>query len=254
MVGEPFSVDEKTGRNQHVMGPSILRRFVYSSIWFVFGCLFFYVTLVLMSLYSKGTTLETMPYNAWSRMASRATGAITTPFYVMALLVSPASLASLFFTVMTICSHLVHLMILATDTKVFSGAGYTDALKAQRNHPLLEHIPTPLLLGYGILGYVCMFFIGLERVYGPGLGKRANRMNIMCKVAHYVIWSVFVSFFTDRLWSAIKFNKSQEELLYPIGFLSILLLGAIVTILRHSGVEKVDAESTQVQAPEKKTN
>lgn len=235
-------------------GPSISRRVGFTALWTIIGCLFFYVTLVVMSLYSKGTTLETMTYNAWPRMASRATGAITTPFYVMSLLVSPASLWSLFFVTWTICSHLVHLMILATDTKVFAGDEFTDALKEQGNHPVFELFPTKLLIAYGIYAYVCMLFLGLERTYGPGLGNRVPRMNLMCRMCHAVVFSCFMAFFVDRLAAAFMFHKAIDEKLYPIGFLLMLLLGGTVAVLRHSDPPVEKRAANAVPEEEKKTN
>ena len=221
------------------MGPTALRRFGLSTLWTIFGLLFFYVALVVMSLYSKGVTLERMQYVGWPRVASRATGAISVPFYVMSLIVSPASLWSLFFTVMTVCSHAVHLMILATDVRVFEDKEFIPALQAEGNHPLLKHIHPYLLYAFGALGYICLFTLGAERSFGSGLRNRSNRLSLIAKLAHCVVWTIFCSFFLDRLTAAVLLRKTQEEHIYPEAFLVCLMIGAGVAISRDLSVSPV---------------
>lgn len=237
--------------NQSVrMGPSRLRRFGYSFGWTIFGLLFFYIALVVMSYYSKGVTLERMDYNGWPRMATRATGGITVPFYVLTLIVNPASTWTLFFTVMTVCSHLVHLMILASDVRVFEDKKFAPALKAEGNHPLLKHIPTPLLYIFGIFGFLCLFVLGAERAFGPGLRLRQRHMNIVSKGANLVVWTEFVAFFVDRLAAALVLEKSNEELMYPIYFLVQLAVGAAVAIARDRAAVRPMMEANAQQKKE----
>lgn len=215
-------------------GPSVLRRVGLTILYVILGCLFFYLTLVVMSLYSKGITLDPLPYNAWARMASRATGAATVPTFVLSLLVSPASGWSLFFETWTCCSFAVHMMILATDTRVFEDPSFIAALKEQGNHPVLQMLPRRVLLVAGFLGYVAAVVSGLERTYGPNLGNRVPRFPMFSQLAHAYIWSVFITFFSDRLVSAIVHRKEMEELLYPLAFIALLVLGGGIAVVRHA--------------------
>lgn len=223
----------------------MLRRVGLTFLYVILGCLFFYITLVIMSLYSKGTTLEALPYNAWARMASRATGAATVPTFVLSLLVSPASGWSLFLETWTCCSFAVHMMILATDTRVFEDPAFMASLKAQGNHPLFQLLPRKVLIAAGFVGYAAAVLSGLERTYGRGLGNRIPRFPKLAMITHAYVWSVFVAFFVDRLVAAVVHQKSLEEFMYPIAFLAALFLGGGIALVRHTApYRSVDADNT----------
>jgi len=214
-------------------GPSILKRFIHTFGHVISGCLFFYVVLVLMSYYSKGTTLDLLPYNAWSRMASRATGAAAVFPYVLQLVVSPASMWSLFAATWTCCAFAVHMMIVATDTKILEDPSYHAELVRQGGRPLLSYIPRKLAIGLGLLGYVGMVFCGLERTYGGALGNRRTRYPVAVQVSLTYISSVYMAWFADRLTDAVLNKKDAEEIAYPIAFLSLVALATAAMLKRN---------------------
>lgn len=215
------------------LGPTKLKRFVHTFTHVITGCLFFYVVLVGMSYYSKGTTLDTLPYNAWSRMASRATAAAAIFPYMFWITSTPSSLWSLFWATWTCCAFAVHMMIVATDTKIFEDPAYHDELVRQGSHPLLSYLPRKLAIALGLLGYLLMTLCGLERTYGCALRRRQRYFPawVCCSLAY--IGTVYVAWFSDRLVNAIRNTSEMEEILYPTAFLVMLAISGGIGVMRN---------------------
>lgn len=185
-------------------------------------------------------------------MASRATGAAAVFPYVLQLIASPASMWSLFAATWTCCAFAVHMMIVATDTKILEDPAYHAELVRQGGRPLLSLLPRKVAIALGLLGYVSLVFCGLERTYGTALGNRRKRYPAVVQVSLSYISAVYMAWFADRLTDAVLKKKEPEELAYTIAFLSLLAL-ATAYMLRNNcvmcgGAAKGGAESCAKEA------
>ncbi|PXF42384.1 hypothetical protein BWQ96_07904 [Gracilariopsis chorda] len=220
---------------QDVNRVSIAKRVCLSTAWTIFGLVFFYLVMVFFSSIAKGIVLDRVPQNGWARSASRHTGAVTAPIFSLFLMTSPSSLWSLFLAVMVACAHFCHFVIITSDLRV-----YVDDLivrtmfRIETTHPIFRLLPLKTAHVVGSIGFVAMLIISLERCYGPSLGKREARLPFITRASSAWIWAVFNLFFVDRLVSAVLAKKDRDQILYPIVFISILGIGALVCLIRET--------------------
>lgn len=223
---------------------TIMRRMVLSTAWWVFGMLFFYVALVVMSLMSKNVTLVRLSRNGWPRVTSRATGVLTVPFFSLSLIVSPASLWSFFFLVMAFCSHLVHLIIVSSDLRAFDDEEVINVMfREDPMHAVFRLLPLKTVHVFGSFATLCFALLVLERTYGAAMRSRQPRLPTLFKAGCAVVWSMFLMFLVDRLYGTIVTERPQQEILYPLAFMSDLFVSAAVAVWRD---RRVAAETLSV--------
>lgn len=209
---------------------SIRKRMLLCFFWTVFGLVFFYLVMVLLSTVSEGITLERLEPNGWARSASRHTAAVTAPVFALFLLSSPSSLWSLFLAVMAACAQFCHFVIISSDLSV-----YVDREIAERvfhiddMHPLFRRLPLYTAHVVGTLGFVAFLVITSERCFGPALRHRRSTLPAASLGAAGIITAVFTLWFVDHLINAIASAAPLEHIAYPVAFLAPLLVGQVVT-------------------------
>lgn len=228
---------------------SVLKRFLLGLLWTPFGLVFFYLFMVFLSSISKGLNLDRLAQNGWSRAASRHTGAVTAPVFALFLMMPPSSLWSHFMALLVCCAHFAHLVIISSDLHVYHDRVVAHKMfRLETTHPIFRVLPMWTAHVVGTIGFFAMLIISSERCYGPSLGRRQRKLPFLSRICCAWIWAVFNLWFLDRLLNAILARKSQEEILYPIYFIAILLIGAVVAVKRER------RSDVQVTASEKKTN
>jgi len=223
-------------------GYSIPKRVFLFLVTFIFGMIFCYVLMVIVFVFASNVTLDPLEYNGWSRVASRATGALSVPFFILFLILPPSSIWTLISITLTFCNHLIHLAILWSDVRIFDASNSHFILKSifytskNNYHPLYTnsfyHLRWWTLYVFGSFGYACLVLLVIERVFGGDLGRKSHRYGFVSKSCSFIVWLIFCLFFIDRLIasSSTMNSNSSGQIWYPITFLTLLFISAFICI------------------------
>ena len=233
---------------------TICKRVSLTTLWTIFGLVFFYLVMVALSTIATGITLDRLEPFGWPRAASRHTAAVTAVVFSLFLLMPPSSLWSLFFSVMTSCAHFCHFVILSSDLRVYVDEEVVVKMfRTEETHPIFKQLPLHTAHVVGTIGFFALLLIGHERIYGSSLRNRSNRLPLLSALCAAWVWAVFNLFLVDRLAAAIILKKNAEELQYPFYFLTPLWIGAAVALKRQCTLTTIGTGTNNI--PEtKKTN
>lgn len=207
---------------------SILRRFFYAFGYTVFGLIFFYLLMVTQSAMSKQIILARVPYNSWTRIASRQTGANCTFPLLFFQLSNKRTLSSLFWSIMLASALFAHSVIISSDGHVFADTELMDHIRTKEHfHPLFSILPIVVWRAAGSLGFFAAWILTIERTYGPALRRRSPQLPAVCNIAVRYLVAVLTFYYVDRLVALYWLPEpTLADVIYPIFFLLSLFVGS----------------------------
>lgn len=211
------------------LGMSIGRRMCLASAWTVFGLVFFYLVMVMLSALQKGIILDPLPRNGWARTACRHTGAAAVAPFALFLASDKRKSGSLFYAVMTGCALFAHMVILTSDLRVYSeGEVMEQLLGRERTHPVGRVVGVEvggwIWKGVGSVGFAASVLLGMERTYGSGLGQGREGLGLVGSVATWVLVVCNVTSYVEMLIKAVVVDRGEDwrEICYAVFWLVLL--------------------------------
>ncbi|CDF34644.1 unnamed protein product [Chondrus crispus] len=193
-------IEESTMRN----GMTIGRRMCLASGWTVFGLVFFYLVMVMLSALQSGINLDPLEYTGWARTACRHTGAVAVVPFALFLVSNKGKSGSLFYAVMTACALFAHLVILSSDLRVFSDPEVMEQLLVrEKSHPLMAsfglQMGGTIWKAIGCAGFAASIALAMERTYGSRLGQGNEKLGMLGSICCFLLMFDIVITYVEGL-------------------------------------------------------